>query len=224
MRYLIDQIENVLYYHTFPTPADRIEACICAHAATKDLANTPRIFVPHAPHSSQSYYLSLIDICATTDIKDTEKKTNQFLNNVGIDHTIFKSISKDQKDDILNLVENFIIDKSGKGNIYYSLSRFTPFNNEDAIEMIQPFINAWHQHYELIRKIKERQKDKLLYISKYKDICFNKFAPWEKDCFDRAIIRKINKLWQIKWLDGFRYKNHIPEEKLIQSILFTKEI
>ena len=191
--------------HPQNAQADRLELCLCIHAALKNRLEIPRVYLP--AQSSEA-----LKKCILANIAETRKSTIGFLGEAGLAVSWFRSLSPHETSSAIVLIEGIIADFYGEGDVHYEVARFTPFSEEDVATM--PLIRM-DDHLTL--KLNQRSLSKTHFIQKFKE--FTKTSRANCTPIFSAVVRdKANQRWQDCWMSENAYADVTRQERIIGKL------
>jgi len=184
---------------------------MCVHAALSHRENIPRIYLVELksinPSEKQAFIWDSISSCLLSDHKAIHDWTVSSLKLLHISIKEIHKLSSSEKARCLNLIEEHLESNLGAGKIYYEMSRFTPFYDDDIskilIEADAP-TTIWQAT--LYSRLRERTLTKIQYHHRYINLLHKVNLRCDWDVFHSVYKFKLEQVWQNSWLNLEKYQ------------------
>lgn len=212
MQNFYQKLERLVYLQNYTNPLFPKEtALMCVHAALSHRENIPRIYLVELksinPSEKQAFIWDSISSCLLSDHKAIHDWTVSSLKLLHISIKEIHKLSSSEKARCLNLIEEHLESNLGAGKIYYEMSRFTPFYDDDIskilIEADAP-TTIWQAT--LYSRLRERTLTKIQYHHRYINLLHKVNLRCDWDVFHSVYKFKLEQVWQNSWLNLEKYQ------------------
>lgn len=212
MQNFYQKLEHLVYLQNYTNPLfPKESALMCIHAVLSQRENVPRIYLVELksinPVEKQAFIWNSISSCLLSDHKAIYDWTLSSLKLLHISAKEIQNLSNDDKVRCLNLIEEHLESNLGAGRIYYEMSRFTPFHDDDISQiLIEANAPTTIWQATLYRRLRERTLTKIQYHHKYINLLqkINLRCDW--DMFHKVYKFKLEQVWQNSWLNLEKYQ------------------
>lgn len=212
MQNFYQRLEHLVYSKKYTNSLfSKESALMCIHAALSQRENIPRIYVPFSKlvdsEEKQAWIWNSVVACLFSDHKAIYNWTVASLKLLHISNKEIVNLSNDDRLKSLNIVEENLENSIGCGKIYYEMSRFTPFCDDDIYKLLRENSNpvaSWQSS--LLHRLKKRAIDKDKCRHKYSNILQNMNLRCDCDMFHNVYKFKLEQVWQSSWLNLENYK------------------
>jgi hypothetical protein len=209
MRCLQQKIERLIFLQNYTNPLLSKEAALmCVHAVLTHRENVPRIYLlDNIENDNQNLVWSSISSCLLSDEKVIFNWTMASLKLLHISSNELSHISYDERQNCILMIEENLESCLGSGYLYYEMSRFTPFTDDDISKLlsnIESPTETWQSI--LYRRLRERMFAKIQYHQKHAHVLLKLNLTGEWDMFHTVYKFKLEQAWQQSWLNSKQYQ------------------
>ena len=152
MSNIYDSLEEKLYRANFSSEHSRQQAYLAVHATLFKNKQTPRIYVPDKPLDEKSFenILAHLLLC---DIDNLIEDTNKYLTKLGTSTKTLLSLNNADKEELVELIEDLLLNGWGQGKILYDHLRVVPNEDCELLNFIdsQP-ISTGDKYHKILNK------------------------------------------------------------------------
>ena len=131
------------------------------HATLFKNKQTPRIYVPDRSLDEKSFenILAHLLLC---DIDNLIEDTNKYLTKLGTSTKTLLSLNNANKEDLIELIEDLLLNGWGQGKILYDYLRVVPNEDCELLNFIdsQP-LSAGDKYHKILNTLRKRQDDSI---------------------------------------------------------------
>lgn len=213
---VFSKIEKIASGHKHDYPVSLENILLCMHAFLINRTKIPRMCIKQ----DSDWFDLYAQQCLFSNIEATEQWTLANLKLVHFPTKEIRQSNSSSKHECLELIEDLLRAVIGDSQIYYEKSRFSPFVEQDILQLINPLGSDYSSDRQFVYdRLIERRKYMLEYQKKHQNTLqalnlYGKTAIYHATC-----KFKIEEAWQIHWLHETRYQN----PNIIDSILVAGE-
>ena len=224
MSTIYENIEEKLYRANFSSEHLRQQAYLAVHATLLKNKQTPRVYVPENQLDEKTFdsILAHILLC---DIDNLVEETNKFLTKLGTSTKTLLSLNNAEKEELIELIEDLLLNGWGKGKILYDHLRIVP----DEECTLLDYLNSQHvsnqDKYSNILSILNKRKYESIESQNALNNVFTKgHRQYNPTILCKSYQMVLNKLWINNWASANNYKFSIGEDTILSNLVFSEEL
>ena len=224
MSNIYDSLEEKLYRANFSSEHSRQQAYLAVHATLFKNKQTPRIYVPDKPLDEKSLenILAHLLLC---DIDNLIEDTNKYLTKLGTSTKTLLSLNNADKEELVELIEDLLLNGWGQGKILYDHLRVVPNEDCELLNFIdsQP-ISTGDKYHKILNTLRKRQDDSIENQNALNNIFSKGHRKYNPTILCKSYQMVLNKLWVNNWASPNNYKFSFDEDSILSSLVFTEEL
>lgn len=220
----LNQIEEKLYKANFKNNFLRQQSYLAVHSALIKNKEVPRAYIPSHLLSDNEIDTSIAILLLSDPLRIVEN-TNKFLTNLNISTKQLNSLSSDENEELISLIDDLLLNGWGRGVILYDNLRISPTNKCSFLELLlQNNVQNNEKYLPLIKKLQFRLSEG---IKSLEDL--NKVFPKGERRYDPTILSKsyqliLEKIWRTNWNNNLNYMVLPEDQELLSKLIFMEEI
>ena len=224
MSNIYENLEEKLYRTNFSSEHSRQQAYLAVHATLFKNKQTPRIYVPDKSLDEKSIdnILAHLLLC---DIDSLIEDTNKYLTKLGTSTKAILSLSNSDKEDLIELIEDLLLNGWGNGKILYDHLRVVPNEDCELLNFIESQSLSSNDRYHKILQILRKRKDDSIENQNALNNIFSKgYRKYNPTILCKSYQMVLNKIWVNSWASSNNYKFSFDEDSILSSLVFTEEL
>jgi hypothetical protein len=217
----ISNIEEKLYHTNFRTEDSRLRCYLSVHATLLRNKEVPRAYIPNILNSEQQG-CSLIGQLLHSDINKIVEETNKDLALIHISTKSIQDLKHDDKNELLSMLENLLLDGWGSGKVHYEYLRIMPSNNCELTKWIshQPFSNETCSFLKTV--LKKRLIDSKILQEEFDQ----NFPPGNRNYHPTILSKSFQLLLEKQWKNNWAHHSNylLPNEKSFSNLLLIEDL
>lgn len=204
-------LEQKLYKSNFKSEEARFNILFSLHAYLSKHKEVPSFYI----QQNNLNVFNLIDKVLFSDISNLIELNSENIKSLGMPKKFFSSLSYEETDEILEMIEDIICNGLGKGFIHYEKLRIYPEENCLLLKILTSEKNNNLQYEHLIRILEKRLFEAKKYLSQINA----NFTEGERN-YHPSIISKsysllFEKSWKNSWMSNSNYMTDLTSNILI---------
>lgn len=220
----LSNIEQKLYRANFKSEDLRQQAYLAVHATISRNKEVSRAYVLNKQHNESEFDKVLTHLLLTDHAKSVEL-TNKFILNLQISTKQIFSLSADEKEELLAIVEDLLLNGWGKGKIYYEKLRLSP-NNQCYLScwMKDQSVSKLDKYSKLSLLLSKRIDDSQVYLDTLDKVFTSGNRRYNPSILSKSYELLLEKNWRNNWAHNSNYLILPEEEALLSNLVFMEEM
>ena len=135
------------------------------------------------------------------------------------------SLSFENKEELLALIDDLLLNGWGKGHIFYEKMRLSPKSDCNLLKWIKTQnISNDDKYIGLIRKLELRLKQGIENTENLNKVFSNGERRYNPTILSKSYELILEKIWRVNWNQNINYMVMLDEEELLSKLIFIEEI
>lgn len=224
MSNILNHIEEKLYRANYKTEDNRQQAYLAVHAALSKNKEVPRVYIPQGQVSKSTFDIILAHLLLS-DTTTIVEITNKYLTSLNISTKQLNSLSLDEKDELISLIEDLLLNGWDKGHIFYEKMRLAPKSDCKLLNWIKnQNISNEDKYISLINRLEFRLKQGIENINNLNKVFSDGERRYNPTILSKSYELVLEKIWRVNWNQNANYLVMLEEEELLSKLIFIEEI
>jgi hypothetical protein len=224
MSNILNHIEEKLYRANYKTEDNRQQAYLSIHAAISKNKEVPRVYIPQGQVSVETFETILAHLLLSDTNKIVEI-TNKYISGLNISTKQINSLSFEDKEELLSLIDDLLLNGWGKGHIFYEKMRLSPKSDCNLLKWIKTQnVSNDDKYISLIRKLELRLKQGIDNTENLNKVFSNGERRYNPTILSKSYELILEKIWRVNWNQNTNYMVMLDEEELLSKLIFIEEI
>lgn len=220
----LSNIEQKLYRANFKSEDLRQQAYLAVHAAVLRNKEVSRTYIITKQHSESELDKVLSHLLFIDHTKSVEL-TNKLIANLQISTKQILSLSVEEKEELLSMVEDLLLNGWGKGEVYYEKLRLSPNNQCCLSNWIKTqSISILDKYAKLLSLLSKRIDDSEVYSETLNKVFTSGNRRYNPSILSKSYELLLEKNWRNNWAHNSNYLILPDEEALLSNLVFMEEI
>lgn len=224
MSNILNHIEEKLYKANYKTEDNRQQAYLSIHATLSKNKEVPRVFIPEGQVSNEIFETVLAHLLLS-DTSTIVETTNKYMNSLHISTKQINSLTLEEKEELLSLIDDLLLNGWGKGRIFYEKMRLSPKSDCNLLKWIKSQeISNEDKYLNLINKLELRLKQGIENTENLNKVFSNGERRYNPTILSKSYELVLEKIWRVSWNQHTNYLVMLDEEELLSKLIFIEEI
>ena len=224
MSNILNHIEDKLYRANYKTEDNRQQAYLAVHAALSKNKEVPRVYIPQGQVSNLTFDTILAHLLLS-DTNTIVEITNKYLTSLNVSTKQLNSLSLDERDELISLIEDLLLNGWGKGHIFYEKMRLAPKSDCKLLTWIKnQSVSSDDKYISLINRLEFRLKQGIENINNLNKVFSDGERRYNPTILSKSYELVLEKIWRVNWNQNANYLVMLEEEELLSKLIFIEEI
>ena len=151
--------------------------------------------------------------------------TNKYLTSLNVSTKQLNSLSLDERDELISLIEDLLLNGWGRGHIFYEKMRLVPKSDCKLLTWIKnQSVSNDDKYISLINKLEFRLKQGIENINNLNKVFSDGERRYNPTILSKSYELVLEKIWRVNWNQNANYLVMLEEEELLSKLIFIEEI
>jgi len=221
---ILSNIEQKLYRTNFKSEDLRQQAYLAVHATVSRNKEVSRTYIVNKQHSESELDKVLTHLLFIDHTKCVEL-TNKLIASFQISTKQIFSLNAEEKEELLLMVEDLLLNGWGKGEVCYEKLRLSP-NNQCSLSLwlnTQNILKS-EKYTKLLSLLSKRIDDSEVYLDTLNKVFTSGNRRYNPSILSKSYELLLEKNWRSNWAHNSNYFILPDEEALLSNLVFMEEI
>ncbi len=220
----LSNIEQKLYRANFKSEDLRQQAYLAVHATISRNKEVSRTYILNKQHSEFELDKVLAHLLFIDHTKGVEL-TNRLISSLQISTKQIISLNAEEKEELIFMVEDLLLNGWGRGEVYYEKLRLSPNNQCCLSNWIKTqSVSNTDKYAKLLSLLSKRIDDSEVYSETLNKVFTSGNRRYNPSILSKSYELLLEKNWRNNWAHNSNYLILPDEEALLSSLVFMEEI
>jgi hypothetical protein len=217
----ITKIETKLFLTNFKSEDLRKKTILAVHATLLRNKEVPRTYIPNTIET-KSFACNIVNDALLSDINHIVEDTNKLLATIDVSTKSITSLSSEDKNELLSILEDLLLNGWGSGSVHYEYLRIMPQGSCGLLNWLKK-LKFEDDNCTVLKNILSKRLQDSLVLSAHVDTLF---SPGQRRYHQSILMKSYNYLIEKQWKNNWSHQNNYLNDdfKKLSSLILIEDL